>query len=158
MNRTAIAFQSHVAVNQRTALEALLFFNACQGRVSRSIAEAIEKFGAPEIIAEYDRLRVSIQGLDDVQCLFAIEMPQGRPVGVAVYVRVDLEHISVLHLSISSEYAKGGWRANEQLLLRLLRELRRSTRRMKGVRHVELYYLEGRSHHSRPRVANHSNA
>ncbi len=45
-----------------------------------------------------------------------------------------------MHLSIDAEYASGGTRSGEQLLLRLLREVRRSTRRVKGVRRVELYY------------------
>ena len=40
-----IEFRSHVPAAQRTALEALLFFNSCQDRVSDSIAEAIERFG-----------------------------------------------------------------------------------------------------------------
>ena len=45
-----------------------------------------------------------------------------------------------MHLSIDAEYASGGTRSGEQLLLRLLREVRRSTRRVKGVRRVELFY------------------
>ena len=46
-----IEFKSHVPVAQKRALEALLFFNSCQERVSACIADAIEKFGAPEIVA-----------------------------------------------------------------------------------------------------------
>jgi len=144
-----IEFQSHVAVAQRPALEALLFFNSCQERVASCIADAVETFGAPEIVAARDRLRVQITDQPDVQSLFAIEKSTGRPVGVAVYVRPDLEHITVMHLSIAAEYASGGPRSDEQLLLRLLREVRRSTRRMKGVRRLELYYVKGRNVGSR---------
>ena len=53
-----IEFKSHVPVAQKRALEALLYFNACQERVSACIADAIEKFGAPEIVADRDRLRI----------------------------------------------------------------------------------------------------
>jgi hypothetical protein len=139
-----IEFKSHVPATQRTALEALLFFNTCQDRVSACIADAIEKFGAPEIVADKDRLRIHMRNMPDVQSLFAIDARTGRPVGVAVYARQDVEHVTVMHLGISAEFASGGPRANEQLLLRLLREVRRSTRRVKGVRRLELYYATGR--------------
>lgn len=138
-----IEFKSYVSLTQRPMLEALVFFNACQERVAACIAEAVETFGAPEIVADRDRLRIQVADLHDVQSLFAIEK-SGRPVGVAVYIRPDLEHITVMHLGITAEYASGGPRADEQLLLRLLREVRRSTRRVKGVRRLDLYYVKGR--------------
>jgi hypothetical protein len=140
-----VEFRSHVPVAQRTALEALVFFNSCQDRVSACIADAIEKFGAPEIVNDRDRLRIRMKDIPHVQCLFAIDVRTGRPVGVAVYARQDIEHITVMHLGIAAEFASGGPRAGEQLLLRLLREVRRSTRRVKGVRRMELYYGSGRS-------------
>ncbi|MDY0065571.1 MAG: hypothetical protein RBS02_04270 [Steroidobacteraceae bacterium] len=142
---SSIEFRSHVPVSQRTALEALLFFNSCQDRVSASIADAIEKFGAPEIVADRDRLRIRMNEVPQVQSLFAVDVRTGRPVGVAVYARQDVEHVTVMHLGVSAEFASGGARANEQLLLRLLREVRRSTRRVKGVRSLELYYATGRT-------------
>ena len=147
----SIEFRSHVPKAQRPALEALVFFNSCQDRVSASIADAVEKFGAPEIVADRDRLRLCVRDVQDAQCLFAIETATGRPVGVAVYMRADLEHITVMHLGITAEYASGGPLVSERLLLRLLKEVRRSTRRVKGVRRIELYY--GRANTSRWRVA-----
>jgi len=140
-----ITFESHVPTAQRSALEALVFFNSCQDRVADCIASAVEKFGCPEIVSDRTRLRLRIGDLPDVQTLFAIEAATGRPVGVAVYTRPDLEHITVMHLGILPEYAAGGSRAGEQLLLRLLREIKRSTRRVKGIRRLELYYIKGRS-------------
>ena len=147
-----IEFKSHVPVAQRTALEALVFFNSCQDRVSACIADAIEKFGAPEIVADRDRLRIHMKDMPDVQSLFAIDASTGRPVGVAVYARQDVEHVTVMHLGIDAEFASGGPRAGEQLLLRLLREVRRSTRRVKGVRRLELYYASGRAASQRWRM------
>jgi hypothetical protein len=145
-------FKSYVPVAQRSALERLVFFNSCQGRVSDCIADAIEKFGAPEIVADRDRLRIYMKGMPDVQSLFALDAATGRPVGVAVYTRQDVEHVTVMHLSIDAEFASGGERAGEQLLLRLLREVRRSTRRVKGIRRVELYYASGRAASQRWRM------
>jgi len=140
-----INFESHVPTTQRSALESLVFFNSCQDRVADCIASAVEEFGSPEIVSDRTRLRLRIGDLPDVQTLFAVEGGTGRPIGIAVYTRSDLEHITVLHLGILPEYAFGGSRAGEQLLLRLLREVRRSTRRVKGVRRLELYYIKGRA-------------
>ena len=121
-----------------------MFFNSCQERVADCIANAVDEFGFPEIVADGDRLRIRIGDVTDAQSLFAVESATGRPVGVAVYARPDLEQITVMHLGIAASYASGGPRASEQLLLRLLREVRRSTRRMKGVQRLELYYVRGR--------------
>jgi hypothetical protein len=139
-----IEFKSHVPSERRAELEALLFFNACQERVSDCIAHAVERFGAPEIVEQGGRLRIQMQNMPDVQSLFAIERSTGRPVGVAVYTRQDIEHITVMHVGVAAEYASGGRKASAQLLLRLLREVRRSTRRVKGVRRVELFYASRR--------------
>jgi hypothetical protein len=148
-----IEFKSHVNVTQRSSLEALLYFNACQCRVSDRIANAVEKFGAPEIVADRDRLRIYLKHYPEVQSLFAIERATGRPVGVAIYSRKDLEHITVMHIGVAGEYASGGPRAGAQLLLRLLREVRRSARRVKGVRSLELYYATRRNDANRWRDA-----
>jgi hypothetical protein len=147
-----IEFRSHVSRKQRVALEGLVFFNSCQGRVAACIADAVAMFGAPEIVPEDpDRLRLCISGMPDAQCVFAVNKDSGKPVGVAIYIRPDLEHVTVLHLSIAAEYASGGLFSDAHLLLRLLREVKRSTRRVQGVRRLELYY--GRSRAPRWRSA-----
>jgi len=43
---------------------------------------------------------------------------------VAVYVRADLEHVTVLHLGLSEEYCAGGEREGWNLLLRFMKEIR----------------------------------
>lgn len=149
-NRTE--FKSYVSEQRRQELEALVFFNSCQERVAKCIADAVATFGAPAIIAYGDRLRIQVAGLHDVQSLFAVEKATGRPAGVAVYMRPNLEQITVVHLSIAAEYASGGPCEDEQLLLRLLREVRRSTRLVKGVRRLELFYVKGRGVANRRRA------
>ncbi|MBC7983630.1 MAG: hypothetical protein H7Y02_07235 [Candidatus Obscuribacterales bacterium] len=147
-----IQFTSHVAANQRGSLEALMYFNAGQSRVQDGIVDAVERFGPLEIVTDGERLRVMVTGLQEAQALFAVEAQSGRPVGIAVYARPDFQHITVVHLGVASEFASGGKRAHETLLLRLLRELRRSSRRIKGVEHFELFYLNGRGRNGiRPR-------
>jgi len=121
-----------------------MFFNACQERVADCIAHAVDEFGYPEIVADGDCLRIHIGNVVAAQSLFAVECDSGRPIGVAVYARPALECITVMHLGIAAPYASGGARANEQLLLRLLREIRRSSRKLKGVQRVELSYVRRR--------------
>jgi hypothetical protein len=140
-----IKFTSTVSARQRTSLEALVFFNSCQDRVMQGIVDAIEVYGTPEIIADRQGLRVRLSGCPDAQTLFALDARTGKPVGIAIYTRSEIEYLTVLHVGIAHEFASGGTRANEQLLLRLLRELRRCGLQMKGVRRVQLYYLNGRA-------------
>jgi hypothetical protein len=136
----AIVFTSRVPRDKRHALERLLFFNGCQARVARDIVDVIAKYGPPEILDDGEGLRVRVGAMPDVQCLFALEPAGERPIGVAVYVRADLEHVTVLHLGVSEDYCAGGPNEGLNLLLRLVREVRRSSRRLKGVRRLELLY------------------
>jgi hypothetical protein len=139
----AVSFTSKVARVHRPALERLLFFNGCQSRVARGIVETIDRYGPPEIQSDGEWLRVKVTGLADAQSLFAVEA-SGRPLGVAVYVRADLEHVTVLHVGLSEEYCAGGTRGSVNLLLRFLREIRRSSRRVSGVRRLRVAYGQQR--------------
>ena len=141
----AIEFASRVARHQRPALEQLLFFNGCQQRVARDIVDVIDKYGPPEIFDDGEGLRVRVASLPEVQCLFALERASGRPIGVAVYMRADLEHVTVLHLGVAEEYCAGGRHDSANLLLRLVREVRRTSRRIKGVRRLEVAYCTQRA-------------
>jgi hypothetical protein len=138
--RTPVSFSSRVAAEHRATLERLLFFNGCQNRVARGIVDAIDKYGPPEILVDNDWLRVRVAGLPEVQSLFAVDEPTGLPLGVAVYTRADLEHVTVLHIGLSEEYCAGGDRESVNLLLRLMKEIRRSSKRVKGVRRLSVHY------------------
>jgi hypothetical protein len=139
--REPVSFASKIAIEHRKTLERLLFFNGCQERVARGIVDVIDRFGPPEIEVDGEWLRVQVSELSSgVQSLFAIETTTGRPLGVAVYMRADLEHVTVLHVGLSEEYCAGGERESLNLLLRLLKEIRRSSRRVKGVRRLSVAY------------------
>jgi hypothetical protein len=137
---TPVSFTSRIAAGHREALEQLLFFNGCQDRVVHGIVDAIDKYGPPEIVADGDWLRVKVAGLPDVQSLFVVEESTGRPLGVAIYMRADLEHVTVLHVGLAEEYCAGGERESLGLLLRLMKEIRRSSKRVKGVRRLSVHY------------------
>ena len=136
----SVNFVSRVPREKRHALEQLLFFNGCQARFARDIVDVIDKYGPPEIYDDGEGLRVRVPSLPDVQSLFAIEKETGRPLGLAVYMRADLEHVTVLHLGLGEEYCAGGPREGLKLLLQLMREVRRTSRRIKGVRRLQVLY------------------
>ena len=82
--------------------------------------------------------------MPEVQSLFALEPGTDRPIGVAIYMRADLEHVTVLHIGLSEEFCAGGLRDDSNLLLRFMKEIRRSSRRMKGVRRLRVLYGDAR--------------
>jgi hypothetical protein len=141
----AIDYASRIPRQRRHALERLLFFNGCQDRVARDIVDVIDRYGPPEIYDDGEGLRVRVASLPDVQCLFAIEQSSQRPIGVAVYMRANLEHVTVLHLGVSEDYCAGGLNESVNLPLRLVREVRRHSRRIKGVRRLEVAYSAQRA-------------
>jgi hypothetical protein len=138
--RKAVRYASKVEAGHRAKLERLLFFNGCQDRVAHGIVDAIDKYGPPEIHGDSGWLRVKVAGLPDVQSLFALDDATGELLGVAMYTRPDLEHISVLHIGLDEQYCAGGDRGSMNLLLRLMQEIRRSSKRVKGVRRLSVHY------------------
>ena len=95
---------SKLPVRQRLALEQLLFFNANQHRVRLGIQQSIATYGVPEIYEQDDSLRVRVGDIEGVQTLFAVS-EAGRPMGVAVFVRLAQERFVVLHLASSRDAA-----------------------------------------------------
>ena len=143
-----IEFTSRLPRHKRHALEQLLFFNGCQQRIARDIVDVIDKYGPPEIHDDGEGLRVRVTSQPGVQSLFAVDTQTGRPIGVAVYVRADLEHVTVLHMGVSEDYCTGGMNEAVSLPLRLLREVRSSSRDTDGVRRLKVAYCAQRARSS----------
>ncbi len=59
-------------MDQRAALEQLLFFNVNQHRVRVGIQQSIETYGVPEIHEQDGSLRVRVGDIAGVQTLFAV--------------------------------------------------------------------------------------
>lgn len=145
-----IEFTSVLPRHKRHALERILFFNGCQDRVARDIVDVIDRYGSPEVYDDGEGLRVRVGSLSGVQSLFAVETVTGRPIGVAVYMRADHEHVTVLHVGVSEDYCAGGMNDDVRLFLRLMGEVRRASRRVKGVRRFEVLYSAQRARASAP--------
>src|SRR5271156_1271504 len=85
-----IGITSKLAAEFRPALEQLLFFNINQHRVRLGIQQSIDTYGVPEIYEQEGGLRIRVGDIEGVQTLFAVSA-DGRPVGVAVFVRLAHE-------------------------------------------------------------------
>lgn len=127
-------------VEQRTALEQLLFFNVNQHRVRLGIQQSIDTYGVPEIYEHDGGLRVRVGDVAGVQTLFAVS-DTGRPLGVAVFVRSAHERFAVLHLGVEPRLGATP-ELNRRVLLKLMHEIRRAARRTRGVDRIELVYKD----------------
>jgi hypothetical protein len=134
----SISITSKLASQQRPALEQLLFFNVNQHRVRTGIQQSIDTYGVPEIYEEDGGLRVRVGDIEGVQTLFAVS-EEGRPMGVAVFVRSAHERFAVLHLGVDSKPALTA-DLSTRVLLKLMHEIRSTARRTRGVDCIELVY------------------
>jgi hypothetical protein len=134
----SIGITSKLAAEQRPALEQLLFFNVNQHRVRVGIQQSIDTYGVPEIYEQDGGLRVRVGDISGVQTLFAIS-DEGRPVGVAVFVRSAHERFAVLHLGVDPRWSLTA-DLSTRVLLKLMHEIRSTARRTHGVDCIELVY------------------
>lgn len=137
---SSIEITSHLPAAQRPALEQLLFFNPNQHRVRLGIQQSIDTYGVPELYEQNGGLRIRVGAISSVQTLFALT-DEGRPIGVAVFVRADPERFAVLHLGVETNH---GWHraVSTRVLLKLMHAIRSTARRTHGVASIELVYKE----------------
>jgi hypothetical protein len=137
---SSIEITPNLPVQQRTALEQLLFFNINQHRVRVGIQQSIETYGVPEIYEKDGVLRIRVGDIAGVQTLFALS-DHGRPLGVAVFVRPAHERFAVLHLGLEPRLSLTP-DLNTRVLLKLMHEIRSAARRAPGVERIELVYKD----------------
>ncbi len=136
----SIGITCKLPLDQRAALEQLLFFNVNQHRVRVGIQQSIETYGVPEIYEHDGGLRIRVGDIDGVQTLFAVSAA-GRPLGVAVFVRLAQERFVVLHLGVEPRLSVTP-EINTRVLLKLMHEIRSAARRTRGVDRIELVYKD----------------
>lgn len=133
-----IRYTSRLTTEHLEELRKLLFFDSSAQRYR----SPIEAFGEPVIKSDNGRLRVHTTRLGEVQALFALEdgAHDGRPVGVAIYVRNAEDAMAVLQIAVDRAYANGGPNAGDFVASNLIRRLVESCRQIKGIRHLRLLY------------------
>jgi hypothetical protein len=86
-------------------------------------------------------LVVRVGDIEGVQTLFAVAH-DGRPLGVAVFVRLARERFVVLHLGVQPRFSASAEVVNTRVLMRLMHEIRGAARRTQGVDRIELVYKD----------------
>ncbi len=137
-----LAFQSTLTADDREALERLMFFNRRQREAETAVTRAVEMFGSPTIVAEPSGVRAAVGACPDVQCLFAIE--RGRRsdalAGMVIYLRTSVEEVLVLHIAVADRYGRKGL----EVVAALIRRVRATAERLRGVERMTMLDLQGR--------------
>ena len=124
-------------------LEHLLFFNARQRTVRAGVVEALERYGAPSIVHENDALRVIVSGCPGTQCLFALAASGDPPqlLGSVIYMRNPVDTLTILHLAVSDDTVTEDDQ-NPLIVVRLVDQVRKLARSIRGVRWVHVLYSQ----------------
>ncbi|HJS21606.1 MAG TPA: hypothetical protein VJ764_03040 [Steroidobacteraceae bacterium] len=139
------AITSRLGDEHRAALEELLFFNRLQSAVRTRIVATIERYGMPKVVARDRLLRIELDGVAEVQSLFALA-PTGSspgPIGVAVFLREGEERFVIVHVGVAEQFSATGERASDHVFFHLLNAIRDAARRTRGVRSIDLFYGQG---------------
>lgn len=137
------AFVSSMGVDYRAEVEQLLFFNPRQSAVRARIVEVISLYGRPVLHEHGAMLRVSVGKLEHVQTLYVLdESKPEAPVlcGAMMFFRVPADALFVLHLAVRPAYAWAGRYGRALLVPRMVQELMRIARHIKGVKRLVLAY------------------
>ncbi len=143
MSTSPITFTSSLVTDYREDLESLMFLNDNQGTVQSGILRAIEQFGQPRLVTTADGLlRLRVDGLEDVQALYALERGLLQPnlVGVMVYARTDLETIWLLHIAVTESHSASAGQGGNLLALQFINQLRQIAHRIRGVKQLMVIY------------------
>lgn len=146
-----LVFASSLPSSYRDALERLVFFNPNQLHMEGGITRAMDLYGSPEIASSPDGLSVTVSGCSDVQCLFAVDEASGRtPIlaGMLVYLRTSREEMLVVHVAVGDPYSRTR-RTGLGVVIRLIRALRASARRLRGVECIRFLYTDERQYQIR---------
>jgi len=141
------SFVSRVPSGLREELEKLLYFNPQQDKVISEISKVIAGYGLPEIEEQDSYLRIAIQELPGLQCLFALDNQPRDPrlAGLVLYFRKDVPTLIVLHLAVRQRYSSEGVHATERLVSQLVGKVVEVGRRLRGVESLTFSYREGLS-------------
>jgi hypothetical protein len=137
-----IFFTGKLNKSFRPELESILFFNSNQIKYFKDINNSLEVFGYPNIIEEGDNLRIIISEFSDIQYLFALdsEKEDATLLGVILYFRENLEEVCILQVAVVNECSSFGEFYDELVVIRLINELKRISKRIKGIKFIKLFY------------------
>jgi len=133
-------FTSKLDKSYSEALEKLLFFNPHQKNYIANITHSINLFGQPQIEYNNNKIIIELDGLPDVQTLFALDKENSALIGVMIFSLIDSENLVLLHIGVTKEYSSTGIHSDKFLVPMLIYKLRKIAKMIKGVRTITLMY------------------
>ena len=141
-SRAAVfAFSSTLPLERREAAERILFFNLQQEKMKEGIRVVSKVYGLPKLVADGDRLHMTVSKDIAVQTLFVTARGVGTvegPVGAIVFTRED-DALVALYMAVHEDFSATGKHGDEKLMIKMLKELEGIARRVRGVDTLKLY-------------------
>lgn len=138
-----IFFSSTLSGRYYDDLEALMFFNPQQGKLRNAVSQLVDRYGNPKIIEDQGWLRLQIGSSLMTQTLFSFDDSTSRElIGVVVYTRECIEHLTIIHLAVREDYSMSGPHASQHLMLHLIQKVREIGSRLKGVESLRILYSQ----------------
>jgi hypothetical protein len=120
-------------------LERMFYFNNNQEKCCLNIIMAIELYGIPNIINKNNSLFIAFEKVD-CQNLFVIK--NGELVGALVFYRNKPENIDLIHIAIDEKYSSTGEYVDNILFLKMINELKKIARMIKGIKTITIKYID----------------
>jgi len=133
-------FTSRLQPTMRDKLENILFFNSLQKNYIESISHSIQLFGEPKVELSDNSLRVLIDGIPDIQTIFALTPDKNTLAGIIIYLRTDQNNIAILHIGVTNEFSSLGTYADSMLAPKLIQNIIRAAKTIKGITTITLMY------------------
>jgi len=108
------------------------------------IADVVDTYGTPMIVADAAGLHVAVDRRHDAQCLFAVTSTTAGPTlaGMIVFLRVSIEEMTVLHVAVADTFGRNR-RLSLEVVMALVRSVRDVAQRLRGTKHLRMLYLPG---------------
>ena len=137
-----IVITSRLGEDFREDLEEVLFFNPKQHKAAADIKHCVKHYGVPEITNEHGYLRISLDSYFVAQTLYSIDRTETKDslAGVIVFVRNNIEDISILYIAIAKNQILRGPIITARLAWDLVHQVIVSATLIRGVRNVKLAY------------------
>ncbi len=132
-----IYFKSKINSDYLDELESLMYFNSQQRKVISGIESAIEKYGLPKIKNENEKLKITLEKIENPQTIFAFD--NDNLVGLIIFYRETIDNIVILHIAIAEQYSII-YNKSFSLAIALIEELKRKAKNIKGVKSISIYY------------------
>lgn len=135
-------FSSEISSDFKEQLASLLFFNIEQRNVAEGIIASIEKYGLPHIEDDSNKLKVSVEKVQEIQSIFAYDESAGSKdlVGVMLFFRETEDCVTLLHIAVKENYTFRTSQGESLLAVELLFKLKDIARHLKKVEYLSIYY------------------